>query len=49
MRLAVKDSLTEQEIESGLRTVIKDGLANTSMATLTEGVFLVALVLKLWA
>jgi MFS family permease len=49
MRLAVKDSLTEQEIESGLRAVIKDGMASTAMATLTGGAFLVAFALKLGA
>jgi hypothetical protein len=49
MRLAVKDRLTEQEIESGLRAVIKDGMASTAMATLTGGAFLVAFALKLGA
>jgi len=49
MRLAVKDTLTEGEIQSGLRAVIKDGMASTSMVTLTGGAFLVAFALKLGA
>jgi len=49
MRFTVKDTLTEEEIQSGLRAVIKDGMASTSMATLTGGAFLVTFVLKLWA
>jgi len=49
MRFAVKDTLTEEEIQSGLRGVIKDGLATQTMVTLTGGVFLVAFALKLGA
>ncbi|MBK5190847.1 MAG: MFS transporter [Methanosarcinales archaeon] len=49
MRFAVKDTLTEKEIQSGLRAVIKDGLATQTMVTLTGGVFLVAFALKLGA
>ncbi len=49
MVFAVKETLTENEIQSGLRAVIKDGMANTSMATLTGGAFLVAFALKLGA
>jgi len=49
MRFAVKDTLTEEEIQSGLRAVIKDGLATQTMVTLTGGVFLVAFALKLGA
>jgi len=49
MRLPAKDRLTDEEIQSGLRTVIKDGLASQAMATLTMGVFLVAFALKLGA
>ncbi len=45
----VKDSLTEKEIESGLRQVIKDGLTSQAMVTLTGGAFLVAFALKLGA
>ncbi len=47
MQFAVKDTLTEEEVQSGLRTNIKDGMASTSMAKLTGGAFLVALALKL--
>lgn len=49
MRFAVKDTLTEEEIQSGLKNVIKDGLASQTMITLTGGVFLVAFALKLGA
>ena len=49
MRFAVKDTLTEEEIQKGLRSVIKDGLASQTMVTLTGGVFLVAFALKLGA
>lgn len=43
---AVKDALTEDEIQSGRRAVIKDGMATTSMATLTGGRFLGRLRIK---
>ncbi|MBE0516805.1 MAG: MFS transporter [Methanophagales archaeon] len=49
MRFAVKDTLTEEEIQRGLRTVIKDGLTTQAMVTLTGGVFLVAFAVKLGA
>jgi len=49
VRLPVKDTLTEQEIQSGLRTLIKEGLASQVMVSLTMGVFLVAFALKLGA
>jgi MFS family permease len=49
MRFEVKDTLTEDEIESGLRKVIKDGLAAQTMVTLTGGVFIVAFALLLGA
>jgi hypothetical protein len=49
MRFAVKDTLTEDEIQVGLRNVIRDGLATRVMVTLTGGVFLVAFALKLGA
>lgn len=45
MRFAVKDTLTEEEIQSGLKSVIKDGLATRVMVTLTGGVFLVVYTL----
>jgi len=49
MRFPVKDTLTNEEIQSGLRSVIKDGLASQTMVTLTGGAFLVAFALKLGA
>jgi len=49
MRFAAKETLTEEEVQSGLRAVIKDGMASTAMATLTGGPFLVAFALKLGA
>lgn len=47
MGLEAKPSLTENEIESGLTAVLKDGLASQVMATLTGGVFLVGFALAL--
>ena len=49
MKFPVKDSLTEEELESGLKNVIMDGLTTQAIATLTGGVFLVAFALKLGA
>jgi hypothetical protein len=43
----MKDTLTEEEIQSGLETVIKDGMAKTSRATLMGRAFLVAFTLEL--
>lgn len=49
MAFTVKDTLTEEEVQSGLRAVIKDGLASQAMVTFTGGAFLVAFALKLGA
>ncbi|PIS26917.1 MAG: MFS transporter [bacterium (Candidatus Stahlbacteria) CG08_land_8_20_14_0_20_40_26] len=49
MTFAVKDTLTEEEIQSGLGSIIREGLATQMMVTLTGGVFLVAFALKLGA
>jgi len=49
MTFPVSDSLTEKEIRSGLRAVIKDGLASQAMVTLTGGAFLVSFALQLGA
>ena len=49
MKFPVKDSLTEDELKSGLKNVIMDGLTTQAIATLTGGVFLVAFALKLGA
>ncbi len=44
-----KETLTHAEIEAGLKSVVKDGVASQSMLTLTAGVFLIAFALKLGA
>jgi hypothetical protein len=49
MIFSTKESLTEQEVHSGLRSIIKDGLASQVMVTFTGGAFLVTHVLKLGA
>jgi len=49
MTFTGKDTLTEAEVQSGLRAVIRDGLASQVMVTFTGGVFLVAYALKLGA
>lgn len=49
MRLTPSDSLTKSQVKSGLKQVVKDGLAAEAMATLTGGAFLVALALKFGA
>ncbi len=49
MRFQVKDELTEAEVQSGLRYVIKDGIASQAMGILTGGAFLVAFAVKLGA
>ena len=49
MAFVVKDTLTEEEVQSGLQAVIKDGLASQAMVTFTGGAFLVAFALNLGA
>ncbi len=49
MRPAANDTLTQEEVQSGLSALLRDGIASTAMATLTGGVFLVAFALKLGA
>lgn len=49
MLSAVKEDLKEEEVLSGLRAVIKDGIASQAMVTFTGGAFLVAFALKLGA
>ncbi|MDK2915506.1 MAG: hypothetical protein PWR25_63 [Euryarchaeota archaeon] len=44
-----KECLTAEEVEHGLRLVIRDGLATQAMVTLTGGIFLVAFALQLGA
>ncbi len=48
-RFKVSDTLTDEEVKSGLRTVIRDGLTTSAMGTLTGGAFLVAFALNLGA
>ena len=47
--LESKDQLTEEEIQYGLKQIIRNGIANQAMGTLIGGVFLVAYALKLGA
>ncbi|MBU2560638.1 MFS transporter [archaeon] len=49
VRFQVSDALTEEEIERGLNSVIKDGLASQTMGVFTGGIFLVAFALLLGA
>lgn len=49
MRLSPKSTLTEQEVKTGLKYVIGDGLATEAMTTLTGGAFMVAFALLLGA
>ena len=48
-KFTVKEELTEEEVQSGLRTIIKDGITSQAMVTVTSGAFLVAFALKLGA
>ncbi|RLF61147.1 MAG: MFS transporter [Thermoplasmata archaeon] len=45
----MENDLSEEEVQKGLKAVIKDGLTSQAMITLTGGVFLVAFALKLGA
>jgi len=49
MRFTPEDALTQDEVESGLSAVIRDGMASMAFTTLTGGPFLVAFALKLGA
>jgi len=49
MKFELKDTLSDEEVQSGLRYVIKDGIASQSMAILTGGAFLIAFAIKLGA
>nr|MDO8097656.1 MFS transporter [Candidatus Njordarchaeota archaeon] len=48
-RFPVKDTFTEEEIQVGLRNLIRDGVFSQSMITLTQGAFLVGFALSLGA
>ncbi|MHC4287744.1 MAG: MFS transporter [Planctomycetota bacterium] len=47
--LKAQDSLTDAQLESALKNIIRDGLASQSMGILTGGAFLVAFAIKLGA
>ena len=49
MRFKVKENITEEELQRGLRSVTVDGVMSHLMGVLTGGVFLVAIALKLGA
>jgi len=49
MWFKTQESLTEQQVQSGLNYVIKDGIASQAMGILTGGAFLVAFAIKLGA
>ncbi len=49
MWFRTQDNLTEEQVQSGLSYVIKDGVASQSMAILTGGAFLIAFAIKLGA
>src|SRR5205809_1211229 len=49
MLFRTHESLTPKQINTGLKQVIKDGLATEAMSCLTEGAFLVAFALQLGA
>lgn len=49
MGFKAQGTLTEQQIQSGLINVIKDGIASQAMGILTGGAFLIAFAIKLGA
>lgn len=49
MLFKTEESLTDEQIQSGLSYVVKDGIASQSMGILTGGAFLVAFAIKLGA
>jgi MFS family permease len=49
MWFAAQDNLTDDEVKSALRYVIKDGVASQAMGILTGGAFLVAFAIELGA
>jgi MFS family permease len=49
MWFKTEENLTDEQVQSGLRYVIKDGIASQSMGILTGGAFLVAFAVKLGA
>lgn len=49
MNLRPSEQLTDQQVESGLKLVVRDGLAAEAMTAFTGGAFLVALALHMGA
>src|SRR4051812_36082949 len=49
MNFRTSEHLTEDQVESGLKLVVKDGLATEAMASLAGGAFLIAFALKMGA
>ena len=49
MIFKTKESLTEQDVRTGMRAIMQDGIASTAMGTLTSGTFLIAFALLLGA
>jgi len=49
MRLKAEESLTDDQVRSGLDYIIKDGVASQAMGVLTGGAFLIAFAIKLGA
>lgn len=49
MKFDAEETLTEEQVQSGLGYVIRDGIASQAMGILTGGAFLVAFAIKLGA
>ena len=49
MNFIPSECLTESQVKSGLKLIVRDGLAAEAMATLTGGAFLVSLALEFGA
>ncbi|MEE4312750.1 MAG: MFS transporter [candidate division KSB1 bacterium] len=49
MRFDTKAELTDQDVQSGLKNVVRDGITSQTMLTLTSGVFLIAYALEMGA
>jgi MFS family permease len=49
MKLLPSENLSESQVQSGLKLVVKDGLTAEAMSTLTGGAFLVAMALHMGA
>lgn len=49
MRFSPSQNLSAKQVETGLKLVVKDGLATEAMSTLTGGTFLVAMALYMGA